>query len=337
MNIEVAAPAARRTPARASWPWVSRWSSAEGGPQSPPGCGPCRWPAPTALDPEWCTRHGFSGKVGQTITVPDRRHGGSTRRTLTIVLVGCGRAGAGRVTGGSSRCAGPRPPSCVPWAGATRPPVLLPPGPICRPGPSGAAVAEGAVAGRLPLRHLPHRERDPERLGDAGRRGRQPRMPTSKVSPRARPGLPGGRVGQPGPRPGQRASQLAHPAEVRRHVRAPVRRRARRDVEVWDEDRIAAERLGGLLGVARGSAQPPRLVRARLRARRPRRGRRPGARTWPWWARASPSTPGGLSLKTAGGMETMKTDMGGAAAVLGAVGRGRRPRGPGPDHRLHPA
>ena len=32
-------------------------------------------------------------------------------------------------------------------------------------------------------------------------------------------------------------------------------------IEVWDEDRIVAEHLGGLLGVARGSTQPPRLVR----------------------------------------------------------------------------
>ncbi|MBV9660737.1 MAG: hypothetical protein JO337_06230, partial [Acidimicrobiales bacterium] len=33
------------------------------------------------------------------------------------------------------------------------------------------------------------------------------------------------------------------------------------DIDVWDEDRIAAERLGGLLGVAAGAAEPPRLIR----------------------------------------------------------------------------
>ena len=32
-------------------------------------------------------------------------------------------------------------------------------------------------------------------------------------------------------------------------------------VEVWDEQRITDERLGGLLGVARGSAEPPRLIK----------------------------------------------------------------------------
>ena len=35
---------------------------------------------------------------------------------------------------------------------------------------------------------------------------------------------------------------------------------------------------------------------------------------------------GGLSIKTAGGMETMKTDMGGAAAVLAAMSTLRLPR-----------
>ena len=33
-------------------------------------------------------------------------------------------------------------------------------------------------------------------------------------------------------------------------------------LEVWDEQRITDERLGGLLGVARGSAEPPRFLRA---------------------------------------------------------------------------
>jgi leucyl aminopeptidase len=36
-------------------------------------------------------------------------------------------------------------------------------------------------------------------------------------------------------------------------------------VEVWDEERIREEHLGGLLGVAIGSEQPPRLVRVEYR------------------------------------------------------------------------
>ena len=39
-------------------------------------------------------------------------------------------------------------------------------------------------------------------------------------------------------------------------------------VEVWDGGQILAQRLGGLAGVAAGSAEPPRLIRMRLRAGR---------------------------------------------------------------------
>ena len=89
-------------------------------------------------------------------------------------------------------------------------------------------------------------------------------------------------------------------------------------VEVWDEDRIATERLGGLLGVARGSTQPPRLVRVQYQPADPIEidGRVPHLALV---GKGITFDSGGLSLKTATGMETMKTDMGGAAAVLSAV------------------
>ena len=88
-------------------------------------------------------------------------------------------------------------------------------------------------------------------------------------------------------------------------------------VEVWDEDRIVAERLGGLLGVARGSVEPPRLVKAQYTPAEPVEvhGRVPHVVLV---GKGITFDSGGLSLKSAGGMETMKTDMGGAAAVLAA-------------------
>ncbi len=83
-------------------------------------------------------------------------------------------------------------------------------------------------------------------------------------------------------------------------------------VEVWDEGRIAAEGLGGLMGVAAGSHQPPRLVRAHYRPE--------GATTrLVFVGKGIVFDSGGLSIKPAAGMETMKTDMSGAAAVLNAV------------------
>jgi len=85
-------------------------------------------------------------------------------------------------------------------------------------------------------------------------------------------------------------------------------------VEIWDEERIDAERLGGLLGVARGSEQPPRLVKAVYTPP----GGEPSSHVV-LVGKGITFDSGGLSLKTAGGMTTMKTDMTGAAVVLSAM------------------
>jgi leucyl aminopeptidase len=84
------------------------------------------------------------------------------------------------------------------------------------------------------------------------------------------------------------------------------------EVEVWDLERIRRERLGGLLGVASGSSQPPALVRL----------------AWHHGGSEPPLTlvgkgvtfdSGGLSLKPTTSMEDMKCDMTGAAVVLAAM------------------
>jgi leucyl aminopeptidase len=89
-------------------------------------------------------------------------------------------------------------------------------------------------------------------------------------------------------------------------------------VEVWDEQRISDERLGGLLGVARGSAEPPRLLKIAYEPADPIAvdGRVPHVVLV---GKGITFDSGGLSLKSAEGMVTMKTDMSGAAAVLATV------------------
>ena len=83
-------------------------------------------------------------------------------------------------------------------------------------------------------------------------------------------------------------------------------------ITVWDEKKIEAEKLGALRGVSLGSDQPPRLIRLEYNP--------PGAKkTLFFVGKGITFDSGGLSLKTAQGMETMKTDMGGAAAVLNAT------------------
>jgi leucyl aminopeptidase len=85
------------------------------------------------------------------------------------------------------------------------------------------------------------------------------------------------------------------------------------EIEVLDEVAIANEGLGGLLGVSLGSEQPPRLIKLTYDPD----GRAAG--TVALVGKGITFDSGGLSLKPAEGMETMKTDMSGAAAVLGAM------------------
>ncbi len=84
------------------------------------------------------------------------------------------------------------------------------------------------------------------------------------------------------------------------------------DVTVWGPDEIAAERLGGLAAVAAGSHQPARLVRLHYKPE--------GASTkLAFVGKGIVFDSGGLSLKPPAGMEEMKSDMSGAAAVFAAV------------------
>jgi leucyl aminopeptidase len=84
------------------------------------------------------------------------------------------------------------------------------------------------------------------------------------------------------------------------------------EVEVWDLERIRHERLGGVLGVASGSNEPPALVRLAIRR---------GGSESPLALVGKGVTfdSGGLSLKPTSSMEDMKCDMTGAAVVLAAM------------------
>jgi len=84
------------------------------------------------------------------------------------------------------------------------------------------------------------------------------------------------------------------------------------DVEVLDERALKRGGFGGLIGVGQGSTHPPRL--ARLEYRHPK-----AARHLALVGKGITFDSGGLSLKPAAGMEWMKADMGGAAAVLAAI------------------
>jgi leucyl aminopeptidase len=83
-------------------------------------------------------------------------------------------------------------------------------------------------------------------------------------------------------------------------------------VTVLNEDELADGGYGGILGVGQGSVHPPRLVRLE-------HAPEGAARTLVLAGKGITFDSGGLSLKPAKSMEAMKSDMSGAAAVLGAM------------------
>jgi leucyl aminopeptidase len=86
----------------------------------------------------------------------------------------------------------------------------------------------------------------------------------------------------------------------------------RLDVEVLDEKALAEGGYGGILAVGQGSMHPPRLVR--LGYRHP-----DATKTVVFAGKGITFDSGGLSLKPSSAMEHMKSDMAGAAAVLGTL------------------
>jgi leucyl aminopeptidase len=85
-------------------------------------------------------------------------------------------------------------------------------------------------------------------------------------------------------------------------------------VEILDESRIEKLGMGLLLGVARGSAEPPRVIVLR---HEPREASAP--MTLGYVGKGVTFDTGGISIKPADGMERMKVDMGGGAAVIAAL------------------
>ena len=83
-------------------------------------------------------------------------------------------------------------------------------------------------------------------------------------------------------------------------------------VEILNEATLKNQGYGGIVGVGQGSANPPRLLHisytpSKARAR------------YAFVGKGITFDTGGLALKPANGMEAMKSDMSGAAAVIGAI------------------
>jgi leucyl aminopeptidase len=86
-------------------------------------------------------------------------------------------------------------------------------------------------------------------------------------------------------------------------------------IEILDEHKIAELKMGALIGVAQGSAEPPRVIVVRYTPANPK----PGAPVLGLVGKAVTFDTGGISIKPSTNMEKMKYDMGGGATMLGTM------------------
>lgn len=84
-------------------------------------------------------------------------------------------------------------------------------------------------------------------------------------------------------------------------------------VTAWDKKRIEKEKMGGLLGVAQGSAQEPRFIVMEYH------GAAKTKKPLAFVGKGLTFDTGGISIKPSAKMEEMKYDMGGGAAVIATM------------------
>jgi leucyl aminopeptidase len=268
----------------------------------------------------WIESGQFEGKSGQLASLPAGR-GARARRAI---LVGLGK----HVDAEALRSAAARAVRELRRAKLARAALCVPA--LRRPGPEevAQALAEGALLGHYRFDKYktaddlpPEVQRLELLLGDsrhlaAFRRGMRAGVVIAESTNLARDlsNEPGG---------------VATPEYLAAQARALARQVGLR-VAVFGERELRQHKMGGILAVGRGSANPPRLIvlehgrPARSSGRPARSSGRParGARRRPTLALVGKGITfdtGGISIKAAEAMDEMKHDMSGGAAVIAAL------------------
>ena len=257
---------------------------------------------PDGLDvaPDYLAARGFKGRVGQTFAVPGRDGGPAT------LVVGLGPSEdlgpnvVRRAGGAIARATRRDRVVAVRLLDAIAEPARRP--------AAAAALAEGVVGGcyrfatykSAPELDAPALERVVV-VGGGGQRLRDQLVVGARIADGV--ALARDLVNTPG---GDLTPEKLAEAAVE------IAEREGFDVSVLAHEGIVEAGLGGLLGVNRGSTQPARFIQITYAP--------PGARgSLALVGKGITFDSGGLSIKTAAGMTTMKDDMGGAAAILGAL------------------
>jgi leucyl aminopeptidase len=242
---------------------------------------------------------GFRGRPGEVARIPT---GGALRSPL-LILVGMGDQDA--VTPETVRRAAGSGARAV--ANAASVALALP----AQDPEHVRAVAEGYLLGRYTFRAYksegaPSRESEVVLLSDVARtKDAAAALDTAQVVARAVALTRDWVNTPPGDLTPEKFASAVEGANAKR-LKGKV------TVEVLDEKALATAGYGGILGVGQGSASPPRLVTLTYQ---PRDARAHLALV----GKGITYDSGGLSIKTGPAMRTMKSDMGGGAAVATAT------------------
>ena len=259
---------------------------------------------PAALDGDVLRRRGFEGKVGETLPLASADNG------PTVVAVGMGPAD--RITPETLRRGAAALVRSAGRAHRLATTLLAAAPATLEPRAAGQALAEGFALGAY--RYTRYKSK-----------ATPPALESVTVATSCLPGDGGAAAVAEGIQQGTCVAEAValardlvnEPATAmtpRRlvEVATEVADRSGMAISVLDEEGIARERLGGLAGVALGSVEPARLITLTYDP--------PGATAAvAFVGKGITFDSGGLSIKTADGMETMKTDMSGAAAVLASM------------------
>jgi leucyl aminopeptidase len=243
--------------------------------------------------------HGFEGKVGQVLVVP--ASGGPTH-----VAVGVGAPG--QVTASSLRTA------AAALARAVSKRTHLATSLAELPGVDPRAAAQAVVEGVL-LAAYRYTELKRDKSSESSLRA----LTLVAAAPRVAATSAGATRGEVTASAARLARDLANtpPAHLTARQLADraheVAAASGLGIEVFDEEQLAAMGCGGVLGVNRGSTEPPRVVKLTYTPRNP-------TGHLALVGKGVMYDSGGISLKPSDGMHVnMKMDMSGAAAVLAAM------------------
>jgi leucyl aminopeptidase len=257
-------------------------------------------PAEVGLDRAVLQAIGFEGKVGQAMLLP--KNGG-----LPVVAVGIGDASAltpdllRNAAAAFARAAGKYPVLCTNLADAGG----------LDPELAAQAVVEGALLARYRYGELKH-----EHTGEALQE-----IVLVTSAPHREPLISGAERGRIFADAAMLARDLANmpPAYLTAtrmaEIAGIVAGQTGLAIEVSDKEALINMGCGGLLGVNAGSTEPPRMIKLTYR---PRNGTSNGHLAMV--GKGVMYDSGGISLKPSDSVHaTMKQDMSGAAAILGAM------------------